>query len=146
MKKLIKHFVGILLLVALVGCMTSCGTIIYPERRGQKTGHLDGVVVLLDGIGCLFFILPGVAAFIVDFQTGAIYLPPGHSRTLDTSGNNFVKVSVNRRDLNRRGIERVVSSYMGRPINISDERMQVNQVKSSEDLRVAIASVSGFGE
>src|SRR5215472_17337813 len=62
---------------AVVGAAaTSCGTILYPERRGQPRGPLDPGVVVLDAIGLLFFIIPGVIAFAVDFSTGAIYLPP----------------------------------------------------------------------
>ena len=55
--------------------LVSCGTILYPERRGQKAGRLDVGVVLLDGLGLLFFLIPGVIAFAVDFATGTIYLP-----------------------------------------------------------------------
>lgn len=57
--------------------LAACGTLIYPERRGQSKGELDPVIVVLDAVGILFFIIPGVAAFIIDFNTGAIYLPPG---------------------------------------------------------------------
>jgi len=62
-----------LLLLQLAGC----GTVIYPERRGQSKGELDPLIVVLDAVGILFFIIPGVASFIIDFNTGAIYLPPG---------------------------------------------------------------------
>jgi len=57
--------------------LAACGTLIYPERRGQSKGELDPVIVVLDAVGILFFVIPGVAAFIIDFNTGAIYLPPG---------------------------------------------------------------------
>src|SRR5689334_12007234 len=56
--------------------LASCGTILYPERRGQTAGRLDVGVVALDGIGLLLFLVPGVIAFAVDFATGTIYLPP----------------------------------------------------------------------
>ncbi len=57
--------------------LAACGTVIYPERRGQSRGEIDPVVAVLDGLGLLFFLIPGVAAFIIDFNTGAIYLPGG---------------------------------------------------------------------
>src|SRR5215510_1038009 len=66
---------GTLLLAATV-FLASCGTLLYPERRGQPAGRLDVGVVVLDGIGLLLFLVPGVIAFVVDFATGAIYLPP----------------------------------------------------------------------
>lgn len=57
--------------------LAACGTLIYPERQGQNGGKLDLGVVALDAIGLLFWFVPGVIAFGVDFITGAIYLPGG---------------------------------------------------------------------
>ncbi len=54
-----------------------CGTLLYPERRGQRSGRIDPAVAIMDGLGCLLFLIPGVVAFAVDFGTGAIYLPGG---------------------------------------------------------------------
>ncbi len=67
----IALFAGVFLAV------TSCGTILYPERRTQPAGKLDSDIVILDAIGLIFFLVPGVVAFAVDFATGAIYLPNG---------------------------------------------------------------------
>ncbi len=52
---------------------TGCGTILYPERRGQAGGYVDTGVVVMDGLWCLAFLVPGVVAFIVDFGNGSIY-------------------------------------------------------------------------
>lgn len=50
----------------------------YPERRHQPRSHqIDWKVAALDGLGLLLFFVPGVIAFVVDFYTGAIYLPAG---------------------------------------------------------------------
>ena len=49
----------------------------FEERVGQGPGKIDPNVVIFDGIGLLFFVVPGLIAFAVDFSTGAIYLPPG---------------------------------------------------------------------
>lgn len=69
--------------VALLACAflgaTACGTILYPERRNQPAGRIDSDVIILDAIGLIFFFVPGVIAFAVDFATGAIYLPHGES-------------------------------------------------------------------
>src|SRR5262249_47382389 len=59
----------------LVFQLAGCGTILYPERRGQVGGRLDVGVVVLDAIGLLFFLIPGIIAFAVDFSNGTIYLP-----------------------------------------------------------------------
>lgn len=56
--------------------LPGCGTLIHGERRGRPhSDQLDWSIVLLDGLGLLCFFIPGVVAFVVDFSTGAIYLP-----------------------------------------------------------------------
>ncbi len=63
-----------LALCAAIGLETaSCGTILYPERRGHVSDRVDPGVVAMDGLWCLVFLVPGVVAFIVDFSNGAIY-------------------------------------------------------------------------
>lgn len=63
--------------VGVAPAVSGCGSILYPERRGQPKGQLDWGVVALDGLALLLFVVPGVIAFAVDFSTGAIYLPSG---------------------------------------------------------------------
>ncbi|MFN3582211.1 MAG: polyribonucleotide nucleotidyltransferase [Pseudomonas sp.] len=71
----LKPLASIILTAALTTQLAACGTIFYPERRGQISGEIDSGVAILNGIGLLFYVLPGVIAFAVDFATGAIYLP-----------------------------------------------------------------------
>ena len=69
-----------LALVVCVGLalqLASCGTLLYPDRRGQTHGYIDTGVAVMDGFWCLLFIVPGVVAFLVDFSNGAIYAPGG---------------------------------------------------------------------
>lgn len=68
---------GGVLALTLIAQLTACGTILYPERRGQIDGKIDIAVVGMDAIGILFFVIPGLIAFGIDFATGAIYLPGG---------------------------------------------------------------------
>lgn len=70
-----RRLIGTAALSAALSPLSGCGTILYPERRGQSAGQLDPAVVILDGIGLLFFFVPGVIAFAVDFNNGTIYLP-----------------------------------------------------------------------
>jgi hypothetical protein len=71
-----KRPLALILVAAFSLHAASCGTIIHPERWGQaRTGPLDPSIVVLDGLGVLLFVIPGVVAFVVDFATGAIYLP-----------------------------------------------------------------------
>lgn len=71
----LKPLAAILLTTAMTTQLAACGTIFYPERRGQITGEIDSGVAILNAIGLLFYLVPGIVAFAVDFATGAIYLP-----------------------------------------------------------------------
>lgn len=71
----LKALASVLLTLTLTSQLAACGTIFYPERRGQISGDIDPGVAILNGIGLLFYIIPGVVAFAVDFATGAIYFP-----------------------------------------------------------------------
>ena len=56
---------------------SGCGTLLYGERVHQPHSRdIDWKIVGLDALGLIFFFVPGVVAFVVDFCTGAIYLPP----------------------------------------------------------------------
>lgn len=65
------------LAASLLAQLTGCGTLFYPERRGQLNGQIDPAVAVLDAVGILFYVIPGLIAFAIDFGTGAIYLPEG---------------------------------------------------------------------
>lgn len=66
-----------LLASSLLAQLAGCGTLFYPERRGQLNGQIDPAVAALNAIGILFYVVPGLIAFAIDFATGAIYLPEG---------------------------------------------------------------------
>ncbi len=76
-KSIIKPMVATTFSALLIFELAGCGTIIYPERRGQTGGKIDPAVVIMDGIGLLFWVIPGLVAFAVDFATGAIYTSSG---------------------------------------------------------------------
>lgn len=63
------------LAAALLTQLSACGSLFYPDRRGQIEGKVDPVVVGLNAVGILFYVIPGLIAFGIDFATGAIYLP-----------------------------------------------------------------------
>ncbi len=77
LQKRLPKMICLGLCFALILQLAGCGTIIYPERRGQTHGQIDPGIAVLDALGLLLFIIPGVIAFAVDFSTGAIYLQPG---------------------------------------------------------------------
>ncbi len=110
----------------------SCGTIIHPERVGQPhQGRLDLSIVLLDGLGLLFFFVPGVVAFIVDFATGAIYLPPGYGDASDPS--QWRVVHVPKEELTREKIVEVVSRETGKTVDLESEGLIVEKLQTIDD-------------
>ena len=116
-----------------VGATTAgCGTLMYPERRGQPPGPLDWSVVGMDAIGLIFFFVPGVIAFAVDFITGAIYLPPGQYSAVPSNDPNRQLVSVNvpPGQLSNAQIEQVVSKHVGQPVLLVDGGYQTQPIES----------------
>jgi hypothetical protein len=127
-----------------------CGTILYPERRGQPPGQLDWGVVALNGIGLLFFFVPGVIAFAVDFITGAIYLPAEGYGAANTGGpSQLHRIDVPREHLTRKGIARIVSEAAGRPVAIAPDTCRTRPLKRLVDFwetRDALVTETGGAE
>jgi hypothetical protein len=124
------------------GWLTSCGAIIHPERVGQpRTGRLDPGIILLDGLGLLLFLVPGLIAFIVDFATGAIYLPPEHYGLNDEPArtkDGLVKVPVDG-PLTRENIERAIARVSTRSIELKPGTYRAEKVRSLADYSNAVA-------
>lgn len=70
-----SRVIGGALVAALLVQLSACGSLFYPDRRGQIDGRIDPAVAGLNAIGLLFYVIPGLIAFGIDFATGAIYLP-----------------------------------------------------------------------
>jgi hypothetical protein len=98
--------------------LASCGTVLYPERRGQPAGRLDAGVVALDGIGLLLFLVPGVIAFAVDFGTGAIYLPSGTAMHDAGTGAEVQKVQVDPAELTPERLAAIIREHTGKTIRL----------------------------
>jgi hypothetical protein len=98
--------------------LASCGTVLYPERRGQPAGRLDVGVVVLDGIGLLVFLVPGIIAFAVDFSTGAIYLPPEYAMLVPGNGAELRKVQVDPAELTPERLEAIVREQTGNAVSL----------------------------
>jgi hypothetical protein len=75
--RLPSRLIAGVLAATLLSQLAACGTLFYPDRRGQIDGKIDPAVAAMDAIGILFFVIPGLLAFAIDFTTGAIYLPDG---------------------------------------------------------------------
>lgn len=111
-----KKPMALLAVAAFVIQLTACGTIIYPERKGQSAGQLDPSIVVLNSVGLLFFLVPGVIAFAVDFNNGSIYLPGG-SASINSEDVNIVNVDG---DITKGKIEQAILEQTGKSINMDD--------------------------
>jgi hypothetical protein len=88
-----KKIISTSLALAILLNVTACGTFLYPERKQQSNpGRIDPSIVILDGLGLLFFIIPGAVAFAVDFGNKTIYIPEDESSSLELKDMKVVKV------------------------------------------------------
>jgi hypothetical protein len=112
---------------------TSCGTLLYPERRGQPAGRLDPGVVALDGVGVLLFFVPGVIAFVVDFATGAIFLPPECALDDPPAGAGLRRVRVDPAELTARRVEAVVREQTGKAVSLRPGEYRAMRIQRPDD-------------
>ncbi len=127
----------------------SCGTILYPERHGQRSGELDPTVVLLDAIGLLFGIIPGLVAFAVDFHTGAIYLPGGKKRPkhhrrgqAEEIEGGWVILRTDPRTLDAGTLSAILSRETGHTIRLDDPRMVLRTATGRVDIAAKLEQLS----
>ena len=109
----------------------SCGTLLHPERKGQTSGRIDAGIAVLDAIGLLFFIIPGVIAFAVDFSNGTIYLPPETSLNdipADLSGMEAIQ--IDKQTLTNADIELLVKEHTGKTIDLASPNVKVTRMYS----------------
>ena len=128
--KMPQHVSRRLLLVAAPALVTGCGTVLYPERRGQPKGRLDWGVVALNGVGLLLFFIPGVIAFAVDFATGAIYLPSYPHTATRPAEAELHKVSLPPEEMNQEGIEKTISQRIHQDIDLSQDSYQTELLEN----------------
>ncbi len=125
LKKLIVKIIPIIIVAAFIFQAASCGTLLYPERRGQTSGTIDPAVAILDGVACLLFLIPGLIAFAVDFSTGAIYLPEGNKQGCSDQIKPLRTVDFDINTKDRKAVEAMVKKATGLSINLSDETLHV---------------------
>jgi hypothetical protein len=114
--------------------LSGCGTIFYPERKGQMSGSVDPVVAIANSVGLLFFIVPGVIAYAVDFSNGTIYLPSTSSASVD----------VHRLDdaMDVAALEKLLSDKAGQPVSLEHELMVIEEMDSLDEA-LAMVRMSG---
>jgi hypothetical protein len=125
--KPLTSIVTSILMLTLIGNLAACGTILYPERKGQKPGQIDPAVAILDGVGLLFWIIPGVIAFAVDFSNNSIYLPQGHA------SKKFSQFKIDGK-MDMATIEDFIRAETGKTIDLQQSNVAVTKLDSVADL------------
>jgi len=131
LKSIGKTFYVLICSVLIVQLM-GCGTILYPERKGQKTGRVDIGVAVLDGIGLLFFLIPGVIAYAVDFNNGTIYLPGTSRSSLEIK--NIKEVKFDPKTSTMASIEAKIKKETGYDVKLYQNQLKIVKLESSEDM------------
>lgn len=137
----LKKCVMVIGLAAFLQSTTGCGLLLHPERQGSKGGNLDPVIVLLDGLGLFFFLVPGIVAFAVDVSTGCIYTGGGgggskrrHFSALEAgqpvSADELAgmkKITLNG-PVNKASIEAALERELGHKVDITAPNVQVQSI------------------
>jgi hypothetical protein len=131
--KLLRSLVCAALILQSLGC----GTITHPERKGQKAGRIDVAIAVLDGIGLLFFIIPGVIAFAVDFNNGTIYLPKGDKGLLNR--NDLEKLRFEPGPGAKARVERLLLERTGRRVALEQPGVEAFRLGSPDDIPEMLA-------
>lgn len=112
---------GGLLIASLLTQLTACGTLFYPDRRGQIEGKIDPVIVALDAVGILFYVIPGLIAFGIDFASGAIYLPGGSTAQVAPEKLQQAIGADGKVDNTR--LQAILQSELGQRLPLNDPRL-----------------------
>ena len=120
------------LCAVLIFQLVGCGTILYPERKGQKGGRIDVGVALLDGVGLLFFLIPGIIAYAVDFNNGTIYLPGTFLGALEIEDLKEVKFDPKQSTM--ASIEDIVQRETGYDVSLYQSQMEIVKLESPDDI------------
>ena len=128
------RWVSWLILASLLAQLAGCGTIFWPERKGQPPGQLDPKVVALDAVGLLLFFIPGVIAFAVDFNNGTIYLPPESHAKTDSSTHGWTPLRTSSKSPTSEEIELIVQRRTGKSIRLQPGRYRATKLDSLQEL------------
>ncbi|WP_251976432.1 hypothetical protein [Salinicola avicenniae] len=129
-----RRCLSALIVASLLVSTSGCGTLFYPERKGQLPGRIDPGVAVADGLGLLLFIVPGVIAYAVDFSNNTIYLPGTHQASVD-------RVEFQGR-LESARLAHLIATHSGHQVDLAHELVRVEQLDSVEDARLAIARLN----
>ena len=119
--RIASRVIGGVLAVTLLSQLTACGSIFYPDRRGQIDGKIDPTIAVLDAVGLLFYIIPGLIAFAVDFASGAIYYAPGETAQVAPEKLKEAIGADGKVDTHK--LQTILETELGRSFPLNDPRL-----------------------
>ncbi len=125
-----NRIIGGVLAASLVIQLSACGTLFYPDRRGQIDGRIDPAVAVLNAVGLLFYVIPGLIAFAIDFATGAIYLPNGQYSVAPEKLQDAIGADG---QIDQARLKAIIEAETGRSLPLDDPRL-IRQHGGSEQL------------
>lgn len=131
---------AVIFTVILTIQLSGCGLVLHPERKGQRGGNLDPAIAVLDAVGLLLFVVPGLIAFGVDLYYGTIYLP-GTALNLDEDELNMLKDSDG--EVNSEALAKFISDKIDKTIDANE--MISLKVSSEDELSFLIDHTNEFG-
>ena len=143
-KPLLRYLALLIAAIFLLQTL-GCGTLMYPERRGQQNGRIDVGVAVLDGLGLLLFIIPGVIAFAVDFSTGAIYLPGGKSKTaMGLPPAELAVINTNPDGLDLAKLDEILMDYTGEEVNLDSNTVLVYEADADKSIEKQLRQLAQY--
>jgi hypothetical protein len=139
-RKTLTKMIAVSLSTVMILQLSACGTVFYPERKGTKSGEIDPVVAVADAIGLLFFFVPGVVAFAVDFSNGTIY--KSGKRHSSLTPVELKSVSPNGK-LDKKALSLLMSKKLGLAVNLDTSNLQMKKFTSEAEL-LAYLNVAGL--
>lgn len=122
MKKFLLAFMALMLL-----CCSGCGTLFFSHRIGKKMSKkIDNKVFYTNCFLCLFGIVPGVVAFILDYDNESIYYTEAELIPDDFSGNfQFEKMKkIDGGSMSCQEVSYRLSQAIGKPVDIASAKFQ----------------------
>lgn len=87
-------------------------------------------MAVLNAVGLLFYVIPGLIAFGIDFATGAIYLPEGHYSVAPQKLQEAIGADG---QIDQARLKAIIEQETGRSLPLDDPRL-IEQRGSSEQL------------
>lgn len=115
-----SRVIGGVLAVSLFTQLTACGTLFYPDRRGQIDGRIDPAIAVANAVGLLFYVIPGLIAFGIDFATGAIYLPDDNYSMAPEKLQEAIGADG---EIDQTKLKAIIESETGRSLPLDDPRL-----------------------